>query len=687
MMGSENAVRQAGSRGMNEVNMIRTGDLIRAVGSVADGEKTAEKYAAHLRELFDALREEAIGGDFSEALARGDAEKAVRSCAAHFRAGPDDALPVAAQFRFDRNTAERAVRGAVRVIGIDWEFPDRRIDYLFDPTALRGARNHEWLWQLNRHAFWLHMAEAYRESGNEACASAFERQLLDWIAQTDCPREAWNAPGSAWRTIECGIRLMGSWPIALRVFRHASAFSDVSLLLMLASMRRQALHLLAHPTRANWLMMECCGVFTFAALYPEFREAEAFAKTACARFFAEMEAQILPDGMHNELSPDYQSVVWNCAANLYEIAREKKTESALPSGFVRQMQKTVRAAVLLSTPAFTQPRTNDCYTVPTANFTLRAAKLLPPSDEYDFVNSGGAAGRAPEGKTASAFLPWAGFCVMRSGWDRDAAYLCFDVGPLGRAHMHQDKLNINLYKGGEELIFDDGGGQYELSAAREYGISAYDHNTVLVDAMAQNRREPLVSREAIDAGWVSNERFDYARGSYEDGFGPDMARLAVHTRQVRFEKPDFFIVRDDLSSADGNAHEYELLFHLNTLSVERTDRYPGAVISRFGRREDILILPLTEDGEEEVTVVSGRTEPALRGWYVGRNEETLHRAATVGRKCRPAARHTFLTLLIPVRRDEALPEVRRDGRMLRVRIAGRNHETDLENLPYTKRDC
>ena len=324
MMGSENAVRQAGSRGMNEVNMIRTGDLIRAVGSVADGEKTAEKYAAHLRELFDALREEAIGGDFSEALARGDAEKAVRSCAAHFRAGPDDALPVAAQFRFDRNTAERAVRGAVRVIGIDWEFPDGRIDYLFDPTALRGARNHEWLWQLNRHAFWLHMAEAYRESGNEACASAFERQLLDWIAQTDCPREAWNAPGSAWRTIECGIRLMGSWPIALRVFRHASAFSDVSLLLMLASMRRQALHLLAHPTRANWLMMECCGVFTFAALYPEFREAEAFAKTACARFFAEMEAQILPDGMHNELSPDYQSVVWNCAANLYEIAREKK---------------------------------------------------------------------------------------------------------------------------------------------------------------------------------------------------------------------------------------------------------------------------------------------------------------------------------------------------------------------------
>ena len=655
--------------------------LVKLVLPLAGDEAAAEKYAAHLEELFFSLYPEKIGHGFREALRAEDAQGATETCAAYFREKPEPPLPfLAEQDDFDRERADRAVRGEMREVNVDWTFPDGKIDFLFDPTSVRGPRNHEWLWQFNRHSYWHDMAFAYRRTGDETYARAFSGQLLRWIAQTDCPEEGWNEPGSAWRTIECGIRLLGSWQSAFQIFRRSREVPDLVLLLMLASMRRQAIHLKEHPQSANWIMMESNGIYAFAALYPEFREAEELRKLAAKRLTDELEKQTLPDGMHYELSPDYHSVVTGCILRVYEIACLLGFRDEFSARFPELAEKTTLAAVLRATPALDQPRTNDCYTIPTARFTEIASRVLPPRPEYDYVNSRREKGRPPEDVTASAFLPWAGFCIMRSGWDEEAAYLSFDVGPLGRAHHHQDKLNVNLYKGGEELIFDDGGGQYEISEAREYGISAYDHNTVLVDGLAQNRKEPLVAEEAAEAGWITDADRDYAEGTYRDGFGPKGEKPAVHTRRVLFEKPDFFLIRDELTSLDGREHTYEVLFHLNTLRVTYPDPIRGAVLSDFGKRYDVLIVPVAAEGEEGPTAVSGRTKPTMRGWYVGRNEETLHPATTVGRRSLPARDHVFHTLLFPMERGESYPEIRSEGRCLFVSFRGREHAFDLQEL-------
>ncbi len=656
-------------------------EIVRLVSCLSEDEAVRDKYAAHLEELFLSLYPEKIGYGFEEALRTEDACGAVEASAAYFREKPDAPLPdLFGRGSFDRERADRAVRGEMREINVDWTFPDGKIDFLFDPTSVRGPRNHEWLWQFNRHSYWEDMAFAYRGTGDETYAKAFEEQLLLWIAQTECPKEGWNEPGSAWRTIECGIRLLGSWQSAFQIFRRSREVSDLALLLMLASMRRQALHLKEHPQSANWIMMESNGIYAFAALYPEFREAEELRRLAAGRVTSEMEGQTLPDGMHYELSPDYHSVVTGCVLRVYEMACLLGFRNEFPARFTELAEKTTLAAVLRTTPALTQPRTNDCYTIPTSCFTDIASRVLPPRPEYDYVNSKRKRGSPPENVTASAFLPWAGFCIMRSGWDEEAVYLSFDVGPLGRAHHHQDKLNINLYRGSEELLFDDGGGQYEISEARRYGISAYDHNTVLVDGLAQNREGPLVAEEAIDAGWITGKDRDYAEGTYRDGFGPDREKLAVHTRRVLFEKPDFFCVRDELTSRDGREHAYEVLFHLNTLRVTYPDSIPGAVLSDFGKRYDVLIVPAAPEGEEAPTAVSGRTGPAMRGWYVGRNEETLHPATTVGRRSLPARDHVFHTLLFPVERGETLPVIRYEGSRFFVSFRGREHVFDRQEL-------
>ena len=652
--------------------------LQKLVSPLSGEEAVREKLAAHLEELFSSLAPEKMGEEYRAALRTENAPAAVRAAAEYFRKKPEAPLPdLRDPAGFDRERADRAVRGEMREVNVDWTFPEGKIDFLFDPTLIRGPRNHEWLWQFNRHSYWYDMAFAWRATGDESYARAFEKQLLSWIIGTDCPEKDWNAPGSAWRTIECGIRLLGSWQTAFQIFRRSGEVSDLALLLMLSSMRRQALHLAAHPQSANWLMMECNGIYAFSSLYPEFREAEELRKLSAARVTSEMEKQILPDGMHYELSPDYHSVVTGCVLRIYELACLTGSRDSFPPRFAELAESTVMAAVRRSAPGLTQPRTNDCYTIPTAAFTGIAARTLPPRPEYDYINSRRKTGRPPEGKTASAFFPWAGFAVMRSGWEEDALYLSFDVGPLGQGHWHQDKLNINLYQGARELIFDDGGGQYEISDARTYGVSAFDHNTVLADGLGQNRDGPRVSPEKIDAGWISEEAFDYAEGTYEDGFGPEKKKLARHTRRVRFEKPDFFLIRDELTSRDEREHVYELLFHLDTLRFTRPESFPGAILSNYGGECEILILPLAAAGEEEPTAVSGLTGDGMRGWYVGRNEATLHPALTVGRKSFPAKDHVFHTLLVPVRRGERLPEIALTGDTLHVTFRGKSRVLDL----------
>ena len=206
---------------------------------------------------------------------------------------------------------------------------------------------------------------------------------------------------------------------------------------------------------------------------------------------------------------------------------------------------------------------------------------------------------------------------MRSGWDGNATYLAFDVGPTGANHVHQDKLSFSYWKGGEELVFDDGGGQYERSALRDYAISGYDHNTLLVDGLAQKRSSPRVSDRPIDAGWRSDEKEDFAFGVYDQGFGPKELRLARHRREIRFDKKaDVVHVTDIVESADGNAHGYTLLFQIDSTNVVVSA--DGRTLSAgFGRnRKWGLEMTLPEGAKPEI--VSGRLKPSPAGWYFGR---------------------------------------------------------------------
>ena len=534
-------------------------------------------------------------------------------------AEPPRGTPVAQKVDGAFAEAEAAARGEVSVVGVAHAFPDGRIDWLFNPTGKDRPFNPEWTWQLNRMYFWGALAQAYEATGDERYAKAFVRQFTDWFSQTGGipPERDYNRVGSPWRTIEQGHRLAFSWHDAWRAFSASPSFSTEARANFVKSAHAQARHLLAHATGFNWLLIEMSGAYTVALDFPDLPDAEEIRREAARRFFAAASAQLCPDGLHNEVSLDYHNVFYSTATRIFLRATEAGRDGELPAGFRELLERGAEGPLAQITPDFSFPCFNDSNAFRAPVLFKTASKLFPGRADFRWAATEGREGAPPAWPTASRFLPYSGIAVMRSGWDRDATYLAFDVGPTGANHVHQDKLSFTFRKGGEELIFDDGGGQYERSALRDYAITGYDHNTLLVDGLAQKRSAPRVSDRPIDAGWRSDEREDFAFGVYDQGFGPKELRLARHRREIRFDKTaDEVHVTDIVDAADGNEHAYTLLFQIDSTNVVVSA--DGRTLSAdFGRgRKWGLEMTLPEGAKAEI--VSGRLKPSPAGWYFGR---------------------------------------------------------------------
>jgi hypothetical protein len=110
--------------------MTRKEQFLKITSAMTPCEKTAEKFAVHLEELFDFLVPEKIGEDFAAVVKNEDYAGAIRLCAAHYRSKQSnfalDRLGHDPEKNkdFDTTAADKAVAGYMREVNVDWHFPD-----------------------------------------------------------------------------------------------------------------------------------------------------------------------------------------------------------------------------------------------------------------------------------------------------------------------------------------------------------------------------------------------------------------------------------------------------------------------------------------------------------------------------------------------------------------------------------
>ncbi len=502
------------------------------------------------------------------------------------------------------------MRHRLESIGIPWQFGET-VDWGFNPTTQPDSpwpANHEWTWQLNRHASWLDLATAYYDTGDEAYAAKLAEFIRQWIRTCPPPTDrADNGRGSKWRTIEAGIRAGTVWPEVWPRVLASKSLDDDTLLLWLASWVDHAKYLLRFKTSANWLTMEANGLYHVGALFPEFREAAVWRATALERLTAELDIQVYPDGAQIELAPGYHTVSLRNFLGPLELV--PRTGFEVPATYTAKLERMYDYLLASMQPTRRMPPFNDSGEGDVVRYFETAVRLFPGRRDFRWVLTDGREGETPAGPTR--YLPFAGQVFFRSGWDRDAVWLGFDAGPYGYGHQHEDKLNVILTAYGRRLVAEGGVYTYDASIWRRWVLSSHAHNVVLVDGLGQNRRksprETWVVREPSPLRFATNAEVAVAEAAYDEGWGPEARRIATHTRRVIFLPPDLFVVRDRLAPADSGPHRYEALFHLDAADAEVS----GSTVRMAA---DGVGVQITGYGVATVTLVKGQTNPVVLGW-------------------------------------------------------------------------
>lgn len=166
-----------------------------------------------------------------------------------------------------------------------------------------------------------------------------------------------------------------------------------------------------------------------------------------------------------------------------------------------------------------------------------------------------------------------GISLLRIGNGGELSSLIYKYTSHGLSHGHFDKLNINLFDQGKEILTDYGavrfigveqknGGRY-LPETDGYASQTIAHNTMVVDETSH-----FGGRESLSEQFHSEKLFSNILGNAlqvvaareNNAYKEVRLQRTVYLFQLPGEKK--FLV-DVFNASSGNTHQYDLPFHFN----------------------------------------------------------------------------------------------------------------------------
>jgi len=457
----------------------------------------------------------------------------------------------------------------------------------------------EWGWLLNRHSIFSTLLRAWRTGGDPKYARRFDALIRDWVA--GCPYSGHRTGSAQWRSLETGLRMRGSWPAVFYGFQGAEEFSPAGRILMLSSIPDHADTCMRLHGGGNHFLMEMMGLASAATYWPEFAESKSWFDFALAGIAPEVQRQVYPDGVQDEMSACYHHVATHNLQDMADLAGRAGRE--MPAGYVEGLERLWDFVAYSQRPDGAGPLSADSDRVSFRGALQKAAGKYGRPD-WAFLASLGEQGQQPEG-LPSRVWPDSGQVVMRSGWGREAHWGYFDAGPHGGWHGHYDNLHLSIAAGGRDLLVDSGRYCYKSDRWRDYFKGSAAHNVVLVDGLGQNdsgRGSVLTRHHRV------HPAFDYARGDFEGGF--DAMAATRHSRAVVYLRGLFWLVFDRVSS--NWPRRLEALWHFHP---ECTVETAGLQTCSTDAGAANLLLAPAGGPDWKLELVRGREEPGIQGWY------------------------------------------------------------------------
>jgi len=509
------------------------------------------------------------------------------------------------------NKADKICKHKFSFLGIEIGYKDK-IEWIQDPITkeeypsvlytnvykLTSQTDVKYVWELNRHEHLLHLGLAYWLTEDERYAKEFCQQITDWIDANP------YLVGVNWTSsLEVAVRVI-NWVFSYNLFLDSKYLDNELNYKILNSLYQQGRYIIRNlsffSSPYNHLIGEATAIFILGTLFPEFQEASQWKITGWQILESEIEKQFFGDGggVEQAISYHHYTLGFYLLASILQIKNGIKVNPKI----LEVIEQAIEFSMYLIKPNGSLPMigdADDARSVKFANisngwdfrtFLAIGAILFNRADfkkisdkisqealwlfgiqglkKYNEIRS-----ELPE-QTSIPFYS-SGYFILRSSWDKEADYLCFDCGPQSAglykdftpsvAHGHADALSFELVIKGKPVIIDTGMFSYQDDYFQDYFRSTPAHNTIVIDGKSQSTLLGKLgwanTYTSTCQKWFTSKFADYVEGEH-DGYAKDKDPI-IHKRVIFFNKftdsNRYWVVFDYLSGK-GN-HLIEQYFH------------------------------------------------------------------------------------------------------------------------------
>lgn len=462
----------------------------------------------------------------------------------------------------------------------------------------------EWAWALNRHYPMNELMKAYSETGNPKYVTYIDRFIKDWIIKS-WPYPAVKSGTAMWRGLEVSFRAK-VWAHVFYELWNTKLISPATQLLILSSLPDHAHYARNFHAQGNWLTMEISGLATVASSWPEFKESKSWMDYSIETMVASMKEQVYPDGVQTELTSSYHHVAlsnFNLFANIC-----RKNDVPLPEYYTKTLESMYNYLAMTIRPNGFGLLNNDADLNNNRESVLKAATEYNRPD-WAYIASNGKSGTKPTDGPSYLF-PYAGQLISRSGFDADAQWSFFDIGPWGSGHQHSDKLHLSVSAFGHDFLVDAGRFAYRGEVAkkfRSYATGSLGHNLILMDGKGQLPGPKQVEEPLPENQYRITPMYDFGSASFEQFDG---LKDVKHTRSLIYVRGEFWVVIDKLSCKE--SHKIEALWHWHPDCL--VEKQNGGIVSGKIKNGGLEIIPVGKT-DWNIELIKGQEKPEIQGWY------------------------------------------------------------------------
>ncbi|MEK6479505.1 alginate lyase family protein [Catalinimonas sp. 4WD22] len=468
----------------------------------------------------------------------------------------------------------------------------------------KGPNNdREWAWLSNRHSQIVSVLDTYFETGNPKYAEYIDMFLRDFIIKS-MPYPAEKSSTSVWRGLEVAARAK-VWTRIFYSMINSDYLSPATKLLILSSLPDHAHYNRNFHGGNNWLTMEISALATVAAYFPEYQKSDEWMDYAIAQMTASMKDQVYPDGVQTELTSHYHNV----SLRNFELFQDicQKADKQLPQFFNQTIEAMYSYIAHAVRPSGFRILNNDGDRGSDREIILSGAETYN-HPEWEYIITNGKSGKAPT-DGPSYFFPWAGQLISRSGYDADAHWSFFDIGPWGSGHQHNDKLHISISAYGRDLLVDAGRFAYTGEVAekfRSYARGSEGHNIILIDDEGQEGGPTHAQKPLSDRYYKISEDFDYASGSFDEFEDTEEVK---HSRAILYVRGEFWVVVDKINT--NKPRKVDALWHWHPESIPIQE---DSIVKTENTRGNLAVIPISGH-KFDINFVKGQEQPEIQGWY------------------------------------------------------------------------